>query len=42
MLGGVAQKIFKQPVTCREHRCSATGGNFCEFEAVIESDNDTA
>lgn len=36
MLRGVAEKIFEQAVTCRECRCSAMGGDVCEFEAVIE------
>tara|TARA_R110001599_G_C12270264_1_gene661360 strand:+ start:3602 stop:4123 length:522 start_codon:yes stop_codon:yes gene_type:complete len=40
MLKGVAEKIFKQSVTCREHRCSAMGGDVCEFEAVIEPRSD--
>jgi len=42
MLRGVAEKIFKQAVTCREYRCSAMGGDVCEFEAVIESGIDTS
>ena len=42
MLRGVAEKIFKQPVTCTEHRCSAMGEDVCQFEAVIESGTDTA
>lgn len=37
MLRGVAEKIFKQPVICREHLCSAMGGEVCEFEAVIDA-----
>jgi predicted hydrocarbon binding protein len=42
MLKGVAEKIFKQPVTCIEHRCSAMGGDVCEFEAVIASGIDAS
>lgn len=37
MLRGVAEKIFTQAVTCREHRCSAMGGDVCEFEAIIDA-----
>ena len=37
MLRGVAEKIFKQSVTCRECRCSAMGGDVCEFEAVVDA-----
>lgn len=37
MLKGVAERIFKQAVIAREHRCSAMGGDICEFEATIDS-----
>jgi uncharacterized protein len=42
MLKGVAESVFRQSVVCREIRCSAMGGDICEFEAIIDSGSDDA
>ncbi len=37
MLKGVAERVFKQAVTCEERRCSAMDSDICQFEAVVEA-----
>jgi predicted hydrocarbon binding protein len=36
VMSGSAERLLKQPVTCTEERCLATGSRFCRFRLEVE------
>jgi predicted hydrocarbon binding protein len=36
VISGSAERLFKQPVTCTEERCVATGSQFCRFRLELD------